>query len=187
MAHTGILCTFLFMCLFDCAISGLVFAGVKPGVQAGARVRATIVDRSSDSFRTRRITGILTEVTDSAFVFSTSANEPLMSVWRHDIFQLEESIGPSNRAKGALVGLGVGAGIGAVVGLASGDDPPGISSFSAEAKAGVAAVILGVAGALIWGVAGDGERWQAVEISGSTLGFENSVGQIGGLVVRVRL
>jgi len=59
-------------------------------------------------------------------------------------------------------------------------------SFKAEAKAGVLAAFLGSVGTLIGLVAGQRERWQAVEIAGLTLDFEKPVGQCCGLVVGLR-
>ncbi|MBE0565336.1 MAG: hypothetical protein IH621_05200 [Krumholzibacteria bacterium] len=178
--------TILFTFLVIVAAGGMACAGELPEVQPGLRVRATIVDRSSDVFRTRHIAGIFAEATDSAIVFQTAVNEPVLVVAREDVLKLEESAPPFGGAKGALIGFGVGAGIGALVGFASGDDPPGMLSIKAESKAGAMAVLLGTVGALIGLAAGHRERWQAVEVAGLTLELEIPAGQYCGLVAGLR-
>ena len=56
--------------------------------------------------------------------------------------------------KGFGYGLLIGGGTGAIIGFASGDDPPGLFSMSAEDKAGIGAISLGLLGGIIGSVAG---------------------------------
>ena len=79
-----------------------------------------------------------------------------------------------------MIGLGVGVGVGAIIGFASGDDEPGMVSFQAEGKAGIAAVVLGSVGALIGYAAAPGEQWESVPDSQIILGFgQGSNGERG--------
>ena len=63
---------------------------------------------------------------------------------------------------------------GAVIGLASGDDPPGFLSFTAEEKAALGAFVFGGLGGvigLIAGTASPGERWEEVPLVRLRVGF----------------
>ncbi len=78
-------------------------------------------------------------------------------------------LGRSPRARmGAGIGLLIGAFSGAFIGLASGDDPPGFLSFTAEEKAALGAFVFGGLGGvigLIAGTASPGERWEDVPLN----------------------
>jgi hypothetical protein len=111
------------------------------------------------------VTGIVLYASDSVLVL---ANSEEMSDWdaamrNPTTLHYSEIEEIRVRVKGSTVGgvfkgMGygvlIGGGIGAVAGLAAGDDQSGFIRFSAEDKALVGLVALGVPGALIGGLAG---------------------------------
>jgi hypothetical protein len=60
----------------------------------------------------------------------------------------------SKFASGLGYGVLIGGGSGALLGLASGDDPPGWFSYTASEKAIMGAIVLGVLGMTLGGIAG---------------------------------
>jgi hypothetical protein len=87
-----------------------------------------------------------------------------------------------NAMRGAGLGLltfGIG---GALLGIAEGDDPPGIMSFSAPEKAMIGALVFGgiglVGGAIIGGIAG-AERWHTVPLRGRPLSIVPTAQGVG--------
>ncbi len=99
-------------------------------------------------------------------------------------------LGRSPRARmEAGIGLLAGAFSGAFIGLASGDDPPGFLSFTAEEKAALGAFVFGGLGGvigLIAGTASPGERWEEVPLDQLRVSFgPQRDGPFGlGLLVR---
>jgi hypothetical protein len=82
---------------------------------------------------------------------------------------MDVRLGRQTPGHGLLRGLAFGALIGgasgAVLGFASGDDPPGMFSFTAEEKAALMGGLFGVTGAVAGGVIGaavPGSRWERV-------------------------
>ena len=111
---------------------------------------------------------------------------PLGSVTELDVSRGRRTAG-SRALRGAGFGLLAGAGTGAVIGFASGDDPAGFMSFSAEEKALMAGVLLGGAGAVLGTVVGllsRGEQWEAVPLNSIRTARATDGGMTIGYTIR---
>ena len=150
----------------------------------GSRIRVTVVDPGKGS--TKRLTGTVVASGDTTLTVQTNKSKPPLVIPRANIAGLETSVQPSRKGRGALIGLGVGAFMGAMMGFASGDDPDGLISFTAEAKAGMGAIVLGPLGAIIGALAAPGERWEAVPTDWVRLGFGRSPGGESGIFLTAR-
>ncbi len=76
-----------------------------------------------------------------------------------------DAAGESRCLEGLGIGLAVGVVGGVIVGLASGDDPPGFLSMTAEGKAFLGSVVFGAAGTLAGGIIGIAASTPDVNIS----------------------
>ena len=133
-------------------LTGVPRAGaqVNPRIEQGSRVRIT-----APSARLDGAVGTVQEVTREALVVQFENPRGLGTVDRSAIVGMDVSVRRERRVLGGLgKGLLIGAGGGAVLGLASGDDPPGWLSFSAEEKALMFGVMLGVTGGVVGLIAG---------------------------------
>jgi len=137
----------------------------------GARVRVTADGLPGEVANAKNLTGYFVSQNDSTISMTTDGSKSLLVIPRENLELLEESVQSGRRGQGAAIGLAVGAGMGALMGFASGDDPDGIVSFSAGAKAGMGAVVFGLAGTLIGAVAAPGEQWETVSAQPVQLGF----------------
>ena len=80
---------------------------------------------------------------------------------------------PSAR-KGAVIGFLVGALSGSVLGAASGDDPPGWFSFTAEEKVVMEAIGFGLVGGAIWSIVGavlPAHHWEEIPLDRVRVSF----------------
>jgi len=80
-------------------------------------------------------------------------------------------------AKSMLIGLGIGVVSGTIIGFASGDDPPGIFSFTAGAKATIGAMVLGGLGSFT-GFIISKVAWKKYLIGGKKETFKNMQGEM---------
>ena len=127
---------------------------VAPSVEQDSRVRIT-----APSLGLSEAVGTVQEATDDALVVQFEFPRRVGTVDRSDITNMEVSIQRERRVlKGLGVGLLVGAGGGVVLGLASGDDQAGFISFTAEEKAMMGAVALGLVGGVVGLIAGAAVR-----------------------------
>ena len=137
-------------------------AAAQAPVDPGARVRvdAPTVDGTFWVVAATRDTLVLQR--DSA---GPAHRVPVAAIRRLDVSRGRRP--PLARfGRGLLIGAGIGAAVGVVSGLASGDDPQGFLSLTAEEKAVAGGVLAGVGGATIGGlvgVLGRGERWERVD------------------------
>ena len=111
----------------------------------------------------------------SADSLVVSANGTDVHLAMAQVSLLEKGVGQKSQfLTGGLIGLLAGAGVGAIAGLASGDDPPGWFSFTAEQKAIMGAVVLGGIGGAVGLIAGaliKTERWVEVPLDNVGLSF----------------
>lgn len=141
----------------------------QPKVEPGNTVRVRVPGRD-------HLTGRVTRVGETTLTISMPGG--VTEVPFDSVSTLEVLVRPADGKKwlkGAGIGFLIGAGVGAAMGLASGDDESGFISFSAEEKAVIAGVGLGVIGALLGGIIGalDGrERWAEVPPPFAELGFD---------------
>ena len=137
----------------------------------GARVRVTTGGLPGEVANAKNVTGYFVSQNDSTISLTTGRSKSLLVIPRENLELLEKSVQSSRRGQGAAIGLAVGAGMGALMGYASGDDPDGIVSFSAGAKAGMGALVFGLAGTLIGAASASGEQWETVSAQPVQLGF----------------
>ncbi len=140
-----------------------------PVLKQGGRVRATV--RQDTGEGTWTVTGTLLDLDETSLTIAPSDGGAKVQVSRDEIYGLESSVKPSGHGKGALIGLGAGAVLGAMVGYSGGDDPEGMLSFSAGAKAGMGAVTFGAVGALVGALTSSGEQWESIPNKNVQLGF----------------
>ena len=159
-------------------------AAKPPVLASGTRVRATVTDPAKG--KTKDVTGTLVDLGDTTITMTVSNSRTPLVIPRENIAVLEASVKPSRKGSGALIGLGVGAVLGAAIGFASGDDPPGIVSFSAGAKAGMGAIVFGPLGAIIGAIGAPGEQWQAVPPDKVQLGFSRGPRGENGVCLTLR-
>jgi hypothetical protein len=134
----------------------LMFADVLPGVaqlstapRVGSRVRITAPGRDLD-----KAVGTVRETTRDAIVvhFRRMPGDTLL---RSDITAIDVSVGRKRRTlRGAGVGALVGVGVGALIGFADGGD----ILLSAQEKAAVGAIVLGVVGSALGLIIGSAVR-----------------------------
>jgi hypothetical protein len=186
MAKAGLFHSFLLACLVNCTMAGLAVAEEVPDLQPGMRVRATIVSESSGGSRSRYVIGILSEIDESAIILRNSINELTLVFPMESVTELEKSIMPGQNWKSIGTGFGIGATLGVFLGLASGGKQGNGVGFDAGEMAGIYGFGVGVLGAIIGATAGPGEQWQKVDIAGASIGFDNSVGNSGCIVVGIR-
>jgi hypothetical protein len=83
-----------------------------------------------------------------------------------DVVRLDVLRGRKSKTwAGAGIGFLVGGVAGFAIGLASGDDPPGWFSYTAEQKAVAGGVVLGLAGGLVGGIVGavsKTDQWEEI-------------------------
>ncbi len=103
-------------------------------------------------------------------------------VARRDVKELEQSVRPSRKGKGALIGLGIGFGVGFAAAAALGNcsEVAGVVDHCVNfAWSSLYGAVAGGAGAGIGALAAPGERWAEVSLRGG------SAGPRGGVVWRV--
>jgi len=158
--------------------SGLIFALVVGVSSAEAQSAAPVVGGSrvritSPAMGLRSAEGTVQEVTQDALVVLFHNPRRSGRIDRADITAMEISVGRERRAlRGMGIGALVGGGTGAVLGLMSGDDPADcwLLCFSAEEKAAMFGIGLGLTGAVtgllagllvrhdVWSPTEDGQR-----------------------------
>ena len=141
-----------------------------PVLKLGARVRASVTEPSPGAARTKRLTGTLVGLDETAITLATSRTGFPVVLPRQNLSMLELSLRRSQRWKGALIGAGVGAVTGVLIGLASGDD----WLFSAEMKASALGLLLAPVGTLLGAALAPGERWMRLHSEQIHLGLDNS-------------
>jgi len=166
-------------------VATAAFASTPTSLEPGAKIRATVVDTTGGKVKSRKVSGTLVSLDAATVTLNNSQDRSLMEIPRENITNLETRVQQSKKSTGALIGLGVGAGLGALIGFASGDDPDGIVSFSAGAKAGMGAITLGALGAIVGAVASPGDHWQEIPEDKVQLGFGLSpAGEAGIFLTR---
>lgn len=145
--------------------SGALSAQSVPRLNAGDRVRVSF-DLGAGRVVVRGDVVILNQADGTVLVRNHDTAE-LLDLPLASITKLHVSLGHRSTGAGALrgagIGLLIGGGAGAVVGFASGDDPPGWFSMTAQEKALLLGIGLGGLGAVVGGLVGlaaPGERWQ---------------------------
>jgi len=146
-------------------------AGEIPTLEPGAKTRLTVKENENGTGVIRKTSGTVIEAGHESITLKEDGTDTPLVVPREDILILETRVQEGRKIRGTLIGLGVGGAMGAVVGYSGGDDPPGIMSMSAGAKAGVGAVVFGLLGAIFGAVASPGERWQTVPTQDVQIGF----------------
>jgi hypothetical protein len=152
----------------------------------GTRIRVTTASTTAPIARSSTVTGSLTHISDSTLVLGDLSHRGAAVISREEITRIERMIQGRQRGKGALYGFFIGAGFGAIAGFASGDDPSGMVSLSAETKAGFGALVFGALGTLIGLLVAPGERWQEVELDPPAAGLEVSADHEYRLQIKLR-
>lgn len=124
----------------------------------------------STKMQTKKMEGVLQEVRDSSIIIVSNNQE--IEILATEIQEIKiRQVGAAGR--GALIGGMVGLGLGTIVGFASGDDEPGIMAFSAEDKAAILGISLGVVGAGIGALAGVSDK-ETITINFDPYTFRNN-------------
>lgn len=121
-----------------------------PAIEQGDRVRIT-----APSLALTEAVGTVQEATSEALVVQFEYPRRVATVDRSDITGMDVSVRQERRVlKGLGVGMLIGAGSGVIIGLASGDDEGTFFAFSAEEKAAMAGIGLGLVGGAVGLVVG---------------------------------
>jgi len=162
------LAALMLACVHPSGVVAQAVPQVAPPVGPGTRVRIT-----APSVRLDGAVGTVQEVTSESMVVSFQNPRGVGTVERSTITQMEVSIGRERRVlRGLGLGLAFGAGGGVIVGLASGDDPPGFLSLTAEEKALVLGVVFGLTGGvvgLVFGLANHHDIWATASPGGTEM------------------
>ena len=127
-----------------------VVGQVTPSIVPGSRVRLT-----APYLGLSEAVGTVQEATDGALVVQFEYPRRMETLDRSEITAMEVSTqGQRKVLKSVGVGFLVGATSGVFIGLASGDDQGGFIAFTAEEKAAMAGVGLGLTGAAVGLIAG---------------------------------
>ena len=153
--------TFSFLCFSFLSLSSQTTKKVK---KENYKVTVTKMDRSS------KAKGYLTEIADSAVIVTNliTSDSHIINVNVMDEIKFKRKGG---LGRGILYGALVGMATGALLGFASGDDPSGFISFSAEAKALGAGLALSIPGAIIGGIIGYNAKIK-IPIKGSQQAYD---------------
>jgi hypothetical protein len=130
---------------------GILAANPSAGVgQVASIVPGNRVRLTAPSLGLRDAVGTVQEATDTSLVVQFDYPARLGTVDRAEIAAMDVSIRQETKIrKSAGVGFLIGAGSGVLIGLASGDDEPGWFSFTAEEKAAMIGVGLGLTGGVV--------------------------------------
>lgn len=124
----------------------------------------------STKMQTKKMEGILQEVRDSSIIIISNNQE--IEIQATEIQEIKiRRVGDAGR--GALIGGMVGLGLGTITGFVSGDDEPGIMALSAEDKAAILGIGLGVLGAGIGAMAGVSDK-ESITINFDPYKFRNN-------------
>jgi hypothetical protein len=140
-------------------------AQTDPQLEPGSRIRLSL-PRDSSGAVVRRVGRLLAVRQDSLFLEEAGRKDSTLVLWPQ-VSRIEVSRSRRGHTlRGMGIGLLVGAAGGAAVGLAAGDDPPGLISFSAGDKAALGGVAFGVLGSLIGAIAGSvpSDSWVDVPV-----------------------
>ena len=142
MKHSTIIAFVLALAFLAADVSSVVGQVTAP-IVPGSRVRLT-----APSLGLSEAVGTVQEATDEALLVQFEYPARTETVDRSEIAAMDVST-PGQRKVLKSVGVGflVGALSGAFIGLASGDDEDSFISFSAEEKAAIGGVMLGLTGA----------------------------------------
>ena len=107
------------------------------------------------------LTGALFELKDTSILFSNklvkedyyNGNYTVSEIAIEDITLIKTRL-PNSSIKGFFLGAGIGVGVGVIAGFISGDDDSGWFSFTAEEKALMGGISLGVVGSLVGTILG---------------------------------
>jgi len=132
-------------------------------LRVGTRVRVRTADASS-VFRV----GTVSALSADSLELRLDGADSVAQLPYRAITQLDVSGGRHRHTlQGAGIGVLVGVTAGVISGFASGDDPPGWFSFTAEDKAVIGGTVLGVVGLAVGAVVGGNhvtERWLPIRI-----------------------
>jgi hypothetical protein len=121
--------------------------GLLMGLEAGSVLIETVLVENQNS------RGHLVEIPDSILSVQSSKTSQIRRIPIDDIQNITE-IKKSKFGKFLVRGLLFGAGTGAIIGLVSGDDKSGWIRFSAEDKAAIGGIYLGLVGGILGGLIG---------------------------------
>jgi hypothetical protein len=147
--RVGIVCCFVASCSL-----GLVRADELPFPAVGSRVRVR-----SAALDSAPLVGTLSAVDqESLTVVPQDGREPSV-VARQDIVRLEQSVQPSRKTRGALIGFGVGLAVMLGKAVKEGGCNDGCNGENVAA-----ATLLALSTAAVGGIASPGERWADVAL-----------------------
>ena len=175
------------------AVATPAFADDPPPLEPGAWVRATVVDTTEGKVKAKDITGALVSLDSTTITITSSEADDmveipqgdfseadyLIEIPRENITYLEIRVQRSKKTKGTFIGLGAGAVLGYFGGLGGGDDPDDQwFGMSAETKAAVGAVFMGLTGAIVGSAVSPGDQYQEIPDDKVQLGF--GLSPVGG-------
>ena len=138
-------CALVVAVAFGAANAPGVVAQARPSIEPGSRVRIT-----APSLGLNEAIGTVQGATREELVVQLEYPRRVATVDRSDITGMDVSVGQERKVlKGLGVGMLIGAGSGVVIGLASGDDEGTFLAFTAEEKALMAGLVLGLAGGAV--------------------------------------
>lgn len=158
----------------------------NPPLEPGAHVRATVIDSTGGTAETRDVSGTLVNLDESTITMMEGKSDSSSIILRDDIADLEVRVQQGRKLMGTAIGLLVGGAFGALIGYSDGDDPPGMMSMDAGAKAATGAVFFGSIGALIGALASPGEKWQDIPSDTIQLGVMRGARGENGFVIALR-
>jgi hypothetical protein len=189
MALNAVLRTIVIGCGLLALLAPATKAEESPRLQLGAWVRVTVTEHNSEVADARRIEGSVVALGDTTMTLGRSSTADLV-IAHEEIALLEERVQEGRRLRNMMIGLISGAAIGAAVGFLAGDDPECegawcYSSYSAEDKALMAAVLLAPTAALLAAIAAPGEKWETIPLEGVDLRVGVGVSTAGRVFIAV--
>lgn len=140
-------------------------------VASGDRIRVWTEDAANTQLRSKPVRGELTFWTADTIRILADRTLSDRAIALTSVTRVDVSAGRASRGRSAVraggIGLLLGGLTGTVIGYASGDDPPGWFSSSAEEKAAIFGILLGGTSTIVGGVIGairPGERWERVPL-----------------------
>ena len=161
----------LLLCLLISTGTGLASAQSETALAVGTRVRWMEKQGWVEGdVQHAPVPGepIAVQITGGIGIYDQRSRRGTLETIPWDASELQLRTRKANRWGGALVGGLIGMAVGAGIGLADGDDPAGIFTFSAEQKAVAAGTMVGLLGALFGAIAAPGPQWQSVATGSDT-------------------
>jgi hypothetical protein len=147
-------------CIVISGLAGAARADESALPAVGSRVRVRSLESGS-------LVGRLSAVDDTYLTVVRSDRDAASVIARRDVTRLEQSVRPSRRGKGALLGFAIGFGVGFAAAAALGNcsETGAVDHCADPVASSLYGAMAGAAGAAIGALVAPGERWVEIPLN----------------------